>query len=231
MTKDTAVDQAQYNQRQRELWGAETQEGLHTKHVAIVGCGGLGSAVALALAGSGIGRIDVVDFDTVALHNLHRQIALTVADIDRPKAEVVAEAIRARNPFTEVVAYPMNFEAFEAQAQSIDLIIDATDNLPTRLRIDRYAKSHSIAWMYGSVEAFNGQAGLIEHAQFPLGDNATHTPQSTVAPMVMQIAAFQANWSMRYLAGLPVERDVLYYLYVSESGEWMTQKFGIPTDS
>jgi len=63
-----------YFNRQIQLWGEETQASLENKKIAIIGAGGLGSSLALALGTSGIGQVDMVDFDTVSLHNIHRQI-------------------------------------------------------------------------------------------------------------------------------------------------------------
>ncbi|MEJ2489400.1 MAG: ThiF family adenylyltransferase, partial [Sulfurovaceae bacterium] len=74
------VEKAEYFKRQIELWGAQKQEALQDKSIAIIGAGGLGSSLALALSGSGIGDIDVVDFDRVSLHNIHRQIAFRLED-------------------------------------------------------------------------------------------------------------------------------------------------------
>ena len=69
-----------YFHRQIQLWGEQTQRALADKRILIIGAGGLGSSLSYALGASGIGRISVVDFDTVALHNIHRQILFTLAD-------------------------------------------------------------------------------------------------------------------------------------------------------
>jgi adenylyltransferase/sulfurtransferase len=225
------MDFGHYFKRQIELWGEAKQEQLQDKRIAIIGCGGLGSSLAFALGSSGIGTIDVVDFDTVAAHNIHRQIAFGLDDVGKPKAEVVADTLRARNPFATVTPYTMDFETFVAQTQAYDLILDATDNLSVREQIDRWAKSHSTPWIYGSVEAFNGQVCFLDRATFNVLGAHDHVPIGIAAPMVMHIASHQANLALRYLAGLRLERDTLYYLYYNETGEWITQKFGMPTDS
>jgi adenylyltransferase/sulfurtransferase len=218
----------EYFSRQIRLWGEETQRALQQKRIAIIGCGGLGSSLALALGGSGIGEIDLVDFDTVSLHNIHRQIALTLADEGRPKAEVVAKAVRARNPFVQVEPRVSDFETFAQQDRRYDLILDATDNAPVRRQIDVWAKEQGIPWLYGSVEAFNGQVCLFEKAAWSPMAPSDHTPAGVAAPMVMHVASLQANLALRYLAGLPVQKETLSYLYVDDAGVLRTQTFAMP---
>ncbi|MEA3455017.1 MAG: ThiF family adenylyltransferase, partial [Campylobacterota bacterium] len=79
-----------YFTRQIQLWGTKTQKELEKKKIAIIGSGGLGSTLALALGTSGIGEIHIVDFDRVSLHNIHRQIAFTLEDEGRSKSKVAA---------------------------------------------------------------------------------------------------------------------------------------------
>ncbi len=222
------MKQADYFHRQIQLWGEETQSSLQDKTIAIIGAGGLGSSLALALGTSGIGTIHLVDFDTVSLHNIHRQIAFVLADEGRPKAEVTAELIRAKNPFVDVISQAMDFATFSAEDHRYDLILDATDNLPTRKEIDTWAKARAIPWIYGSVEAFNGQVCFFDQATFGVFAVTDHQPAGIAAPIVMHIASLQANLALRYLAGLPVRRDKLYHLYFDSDGELVTQKFGMP---
>jgi len=223
------MKQTDYFHRQIQLWGEATQASLAEKKIAIIGSGGLGSSLALALGTSGIGTIHLVDFDTVSLHNIHRQIAFTLADEGQPKAQVTAELIRAKNPFVEVTPYAMDFAAFSKRDHRYDLILDATDNLPVREQIDAWARAHATPWIYGSVEAFNGQVCFFDQATFGVFAVTDHQPAGIAAPIVMHIASLQANLALRYLADLPVRRDKLYHLYFDQDGELVTQKFGMPT--
>jgi len=223
------IERAEYFTRQIQLWGDTTQAALAQKEIAIIGAGGLGSSLALALGTSGIGTIHLVDFDTVSLHNIHRQIAFTLADEGQPKAQVTAELIRAKNPFVEVIPHAMDFATFSTLDHRCDLILDATDNLPVREQIDTWAKAHATPWVYGSVEAFNGQVCFFDRATFGVFAVTDHQPAGIAAPIVMHIASLQANLALRYLAGLPVRRDKLYHLYFDQDGELVTQKFGMPT--
>jgi len=217
-----------YFHRQVQLWGEATQQSLQTKKIVIIGCGGLGSSLAYALGGSGIGEIHLVDFDEVSVHNIHRQIAFKVGDEGKLKADVVKESIENRCPFVKVYAHIGRLEDFTGKDIKVDLIIDATDNLPTRALIDIYAKKVNTPWLYGSVEAFNGQVCFFEKSSFKAFQISNKTPSGIAAPIVMHIASLQANLALRYLAGLSVKKDLLYYLFINDEGELITQKFGMP---
>ncbi len=217
-----------YFNRQIQLWGEATQKSLQHKKIAIIGAGGLGSTLAMALGTSGIGVVDMVDFDTVSLHNIHRQIAFTLEDEGKSKAKAVTELIKRKNPFVKSTAFDMGFEDFRQMGNHYDLILDGTDNLPVRAEIDRYAKELGIPWIYGSVEAFHGQVCFFEQSSFESMNISDHTPAGITAPIVMHIGSLQANLALRYLAGLPVAKEMLYYLYFSEEGELITQKFEMP---
>jgi molybdopterin/thiamine biosynthesis adenylyltransferase len=218
-----------YFHRQVQLWGEETQASLQSKRIAIIGSGGLGSSLAYALGASGIGEIHMVDFDTVSLHNIHRQIAFKIGDEGKYKSEVCAQLIEARCPYVKATAHVCNFEEFAQKNIAVDLILDATDNLPSRGAINMYAKAKNLPWVYASVEAFNGQVCFFEEASFNEVFKITQkTPAGIAAPIVMHIASLQANLALRYLAGLSVQKDKLYYLFFNDEGELVTQKFALP---
>lgn len=218
-----------YFHRQIQLWGKEKQEILQTKKIAIIGSGGLGSSLGIALGSSGIGTIYCIDFDKIEIHNIHRQIAFKTEDQGSYKCEVLAKLIEDRSPYVEAIPKTIDFESFTKEDIKVDLIIDATDNLPTRANIDNYAKASSTPWIYGSVEAFNGQVCFFEASDFSAFKISDKTPEGIAAPIVMHIASLQANLALRYLAGLPLKKDLLYYLYFDDNGELITQKFAMPT--
>jgi len=219
----------QYFHRQVQLWGQERQELLQKKRIAIIGSGGLGSSLAFALGASGIGEIHMVDFDEVSLHNIHRQIAFTMEDVGKNKAQVNTHILKERCPYVEAIAHETDFETWSKKEIEVDLIIDATDNLPTRAAINSYAKEKGLPWVYGSVEAFHGQVAFIEKSSFSDSFKIVDkTPAGIAAPIVMHIASLQANLALRYLADLTVKKDLLYYLFFNDEGELVTQKFGLP---
>ena len=218
-----------YFHRQVQLWGEDTQRSLQSKRIAIVGSGGLGSSLAFALGASGIGEIHMIDFDEVSLHNIHRQIAFKMGDEGKNKALINAQIIEEKCPFVKAIAHECNFEEWTAKNVEVDLIIDATDNLPTRGEINAYAKKVNLPWVYGSVEAFHGQVCFIDESSFTDAFKIIKkTPAGIAAPIVMHIASLQANLALRFLAGLKVKKDTLYYLFFNEEGELITQKFGLP---
>ena len=218
-----------YFNRQIQLWGEETQQSLQDKKIAIIGCGGLGCSLGIALGASGIGQIDLVDFDVVGVHNIHRQIGFKIGDEGRLKCEVLKELIESRCSYVTVNSFETDFETFSSTDDYYDLILDATDNLPVRAKINQFSKDKSIPWIYGSVEAFHGQVCFFKDANFESVFNISdRKPAGIAAPIVINIASLQANMALRYLAGFPVKKDFLYYCFFNDEGIFETQKFGLP---
>jgi len=218
-----------YFHRQVQLWGEEIQLLLQTKKVAIVGSGGLGSSLAFALGSSGIGEIHMIDFDEVSHHNIHRQIAFKIGDEGKNKAVLNAKLIEQRNPHAKAFSHECDFKTWSKKNIDVDLIIDATDNLPTRAEVNSYAKEKNLPWIYGSVEAFHGQVAFIDESSFSDAFKIVQkTPEGIATPIVMHIASLQANLALRFLADLSVKKDILYYLFFDKDGELITQKFNLP---
>ncbi|MGM0534200.1 MAG: HesA/MoeB/ThiF family protein [Campylobacterota bacterium] len=215
--------------RQTALWGEKTQQSLQEKSIAIIGCGGLGSHLGLTLGSSGIGTIYLVDFDLVSLHNLHRQVAFTLQDIDKPKATLLADLIKSRYDGVEIIPVVGSFDDFAAQEKDVDLILDATDNLPTREKIESYAKKSGTPWIYTSVEQWHGQLCLFKEAGFASAVTINdRKPEGIAPPIVALMAAYEANMVLRYLAGLAVKTDVLNYLSFDNKGQLKIQSFTMP---
>ena len=120
--------------------GVEGQERLKAASVLIVGTGGLGSPVALYLAAAGVGHLGLVDFDVVDTSNLQRQIIHGTATIGQQKVESAKERILDLNPTIEVTLYDEPFNSHNALdiAAGYDLIIDGTDNFPTRYLVRKF---------------------------------------------------------------------------------------------
>jgi adenylyltransferase/sulfurtransferase len=223
-----------YFKRQIELWGEDAQETLAQKSILIVGCGGLGSSISIALGSSGIGRIDLLDFDKVSIHNIHRQIGFGLEDEDFNKAEILAKLLKSKSNYTQINSFDIDFETFTHSniinnlSKKYDLIIDATDNMKTRAMINRFAKSIDTPWLYGSVEEFNGYVCLFDEADFEDTFKITDKkPKGVACPIVMQIASLQANIAIRYLLDMKVAKDKLYYCYYDSDGDYCVQKYGI----
>ncbi|HEY4250860.1 MAG TPA: molybdopterin-synthase adenylyltransferase MoeB [Roseomonas sp.] len=144
--------------------GAEGQARLRAASVLIVGAGGLGSPLALYLAAAGIGRIGIIDHDTLELSNLQRQIAHTTARIGRGKAESAAEALRALNPEVAVEVHARRMDAAAARdlIPRYDIICDGTDNFPTRFLVGDACHLLGRPLVSAAVLRFEGQLAIFQ---------------------------------------------------------------------
>lgn len=149
--------------------GVAGQERLRAGSVLVVGTGGLGSPAALYLAAAGVGRIGLVDFDVVDVSNLQRQVLYTGADVGRPKAEAAAERLAALNPFVRYEAHVERVELanVERLVGAYDLVVDGTDNFPTRYLVHDACWFAGKPYVYGSIFRFEGQASLFARDRGP----------------------------------------------------------------
>ncbi len=143
--------------------GAEGQGRLRSSKVLIVGAGGLGSPVALYLAAAGVGTLGLVDFDTVDLSNLQRQILHGSAAVGTSKLESAAARIADLNPHVAVQCFPERLtsdNAFDI-LRSFDIVVDGSDNFPTRYLINDACVLLGKPYVYGAIFRFEGQASLF----------------------------------------------------------------------
>ena len=140
--------------------GKEGQERLHTSSVAIIGCGALGTAFANNLCRAGIGRLVIADRDYIELNNLQRQLLFDEDDIAQrlPKAIAAAQRLRRVNSETHIEALveDINVDGIESLVQSVDLVLDATDNFETRYLLNDVCVKYSKPWIYSAVIASYG---------------------------------------------------------------------------
>ena len=143
--------------------GIEGQQKIKGSKVLIVGTGGLGAPLALYLAAAGVGTIGLVDFDTVDVSNLHRQIIHGTRDVDRPKVASARDRIRALNPLVNVVTYdePLSSENALDIIREYDVVADGTDNYPTRYLVNDACVLLGKPNVYGSVFQFEGQVSVF----------------------------------------------------------------------
>ncbi|MDB5101225.1 MAG: moeB2 [Cyanobacteria bacterium RYN_339] len=149
--------------------GPEGQARLGRASVLCVGTGGLGSPAALYLAAAGIGRLGLVDADVVDVSNLHRQILFRTADVGLSKVETAAAALRALNPEIEVVAHPARLTSRNADAllAGYDVIVDGTDNFPTRYLINDVCVRLGKPDVWASIFRFEGQVAVFDALRGP----------------------------------------------------------------
>ena len=144
--------------------GYQGQARLLASSVLLIGAGGLGCPVALYLAAAGVGRIALVDDDVVEASNLQRQVLYQTHDIGRPKVEVAAERLRALNPDIEVMVHRVRIDAGNALElmRDHDVIVDGTDNFPTRYLSNDACVLLGKPNVYGSIFRFEGQASVFD---------------------------------------------------------------------
>ena len=143
--------------------GPEGQERLRAARVLIVGAGGLGSPVALYLAAAGVGTLGLVDFDVVDATNLHRQLVHGTKDIGRPKVESARDRLHDVNPHVSVEIHQVSLSSSNAMGliAAHDIVVDASDNFPTRYLVNDACVLAGVPNVYGSVERFEGQAAVF----------------------------------------------------------------------
>ena len=143
--------------------GLSGQKKICSTSVLCIGAGGLGSPIALYLAAAGIGKLGIVDFDNVDFSNLQRQILHTEADVGRPKTQSAKETINGINPGVEVVTHNTRLTSENALdiLKPYDIVVDGTDNFPTRYLTNDACVLLRKPNVYGSIFRFEGQASVF----------------------------------------------------------------------
>ena len=149
--------------------GLEGQKRLKAARVLIIGTGGLGAPVALYLAAAGVGTLGIVDFDFVEISNLQRQIIHSTKDLNRPKVASAKDKLKAINPDLQVVTYNTTLSSKNALEiiREYDLVVDGTDNYPTRYLINDACVLLGKPLVYGSIFQFEGQASVFYAGEGP----------------------------------------------------------------
>jgi molybdopterin/thiamine biosynthesis adenylyltransferase/rhodanese-related sulfurtransferase len=149
--------------------GLEGQERLKGASVLVVGAGGLGSPALLYLAAAGVGHIGIVDCDTVDFTNLQRQVIHATQDVGRSKLQSAEERVRAINPEVRVTRHESVLTSENALGilKRYDIVIDGTDNFPTRFLVNDACVLLKKPNVYGSIFRFDGQATVFAHEDGP----------------------------------------------------------------
>jgi len=196
--------------------GIEGQQALLDAHVLVIGAGGLGSPAAMYLAASGVGKLTLVDDDTVDLTNLQRQIAHTAARIGQPKADSARSAVLAINPAARVDALRLRADAtfLDRLVAEADVVLDCSDNYATRQAVNAACVRHAKPLVSGAAIGFDGQISVYDSRAADLPCYACiFPPESTFeevrcatmgvfAPLVGIIGAMQAAEALKLLAGI-----------------------------
>src|ERR1700736_3657968 len=143
--------------------GMDGQLKLKAAKVLCIGTGGLGAPLGQYLAAAGVGRICLVDFDAVDLTNLQRQILFSTSDVGRPKIEAAAKRLRGLNPEIQIDAFETRLTSENALDlfTDYDIIVDGTDNFPTRYLVNDACVLLGKPNVYGSIFRFEGQIAIF----------------------------------------------------------------------
>ncbi|MBK9950851.1 MAG: molybdopterin-synthase adenylyltransferase MoeB [Candidatus Competibacteraceae bacterium] len=214
----------------------EGQQRLRQSRALIVGLGGLGSAAAMYLAAAGIGRLTLVDFDKVDLSNLQRQIIHRTADLGRPKVESARDTVLALNPLVEVTTEAKALDEAELaqQVERAAVVVDASDNLPTRLALNAACVRAGTPLVSGAAIRLDGQVlvwrpggeGACYRCLYRDADLNPETCAQTgvLAPIVGIIGSIQALEAIKVLTGLGEPLDGRLLLLDGARMEWRTMK-------
>ena len=149
--------------------GEEGQKKLQEAKVLIVGVGGLGSPIALYLAGAGVGCLGLVDDDLVSITNLQRQVLYSEKELGKPKAICAAERLSALN--SEIRIHPYSTRLTKENAyhiiQEYDIVVDGCDNFATRYLINDTCVQLGKIYVYGAIRAFDGQVSVFNYQGGP----------------------------------------------------------------
>ena len=214
---------------------AAGQRKLLTSRVLIIGMGGLGSPIAIYLAAAGIGTLVLVDYDTVELSNLQRQVVHRTADVGRPKVESARDHLRELNPQIDVIAIngQLDGPALDEQVRLADVVVDASDNFDTRFALNAACVRHRTALVSGAAIRMEGQVTVFhnERPDAPCyrclyrdeeGGGDTCSLTGVLAPVVGIIGTVQATEVLKVLLGIGDTLGGRLLLLDALNMEWRT---------
>ena len=206
--------------------GAEGQNKLSNSRVLCLGAGGLGSPVIQYLAAAGIGHLTIVDDDVVEISNLQRQVIHRTSDVGTSKAHSAQRFVNELDPNISIDAIQVRVAQNNAKElfEGHHLIVDGTDNIPTRYLIDETCKNLGIPWVYGSVYRFEGQVSVFNFNGGPTyQDLFPEAPPDDLLPSCSEagvlgvlpglIGSLQANEVIKIIVGIgqPLSGQLLIY--------------------
>jgi adenylyltransferase/sulfurtransferase len=223
--------------------GGVGQRRLKAASVAVVGAGGIGSAVIPSLAGAGIGRLTIIDDDIVDRTNLQRQPIFRDDQVGQPKAELAAAFARALNPHVEVTAVEQRLSADNAEAllKGHDLVIDGSDNFVTRLTVADAVTDLQITLVSAAAVQFQGQVALFRGWEadkpcyrcfvgdaFDADDCDTCAEQGVLGALTATVGSFATLMAIRAIVG--IGEDVAASLFLFDGARLDWRKIRLPKD-
>ena len=178
---------------------------LKDKSCAIIGLGGLGTNVAVHMAGAGIGRMYLCDFDTVSESNLNRQFMYTADDVGKMKCEVLHKRLSAYSPECEIVAVNEKItEAYHSEAlKNCNIIFSCVDNNEARMILESFCRENNIPLVHGGIDGFYGVAYLYvpSHSLTPSEAGLCEGKKAkyNISAVAGIIGSYQASLGIKYL--------------------------------
>ena len=217
------------------------QQALLDSHVLIIGAGGLGSPASMYLAAAGVGKLTLVDNDTVELSNLQRQLAHAESDLGANKVDSAAATLRAINSDVEVVALNRRVGTAELGelVSSADVVLDATDNVETRFAVNRACLAAKVPLVSGAAIRLEGQIAVFDSRQSDSpcyeclykggeGGDLTCADNGVFAPVVGIIGSMQALEALKLIAQFGDTLVGRLLLFDASSMQWREMK--LPRD-
>lgn len=195
---------------------------ISTKSAAIIGCGGLGCNIAVHLAGAGIGKLWLVDYDTVSESNLNRQFLYSIEDTGSFKAELAAGRLKKYAPNTDITFLNKKIESTEDldEIKNFDIVFLAVDNNEARKVLQDFCTENKIPLVNGGINGFLGTAYLYIPEVSPCLDCAGLTMKESGGKSVSStagiIGALEAEIGIKYLLG---DDEAAGILHIYDSGE------------
>lgn len=196
--------------------GDSGQEKLKKAKVLVIGAGGLGCPILQYIASAGVGTIGIVDFDTIEIHNLHRQILYTEDQIGLSKTTTAKATIEKLNPLICVLAFEEKLTTENAITimQNFDIVVDGSDNFDTRYLVNDTCVVLGKALVYGSILGFEGQLAVFNHQGsknlrdlFPEPPNPDDVPNCSfngvLGTLPGMIGTMMAHETLKLIIGLP----------------------------
>ena len=216
-------------------WDIEAQEKLKLANVLIVGAGGIGCSSAELLARAGVGKITLIDADTIEISNLQRQIGYSTKDIGKAKIDLMKQRLTEINPEikTRLIKNKMSEEQLSMELLLADCVLDCTDNMTSRQLINRACVKRKTPVIVGAAIRFEGQLMFFNHTNnesacyhclFPNNEEQALNCSNAgiIGPVVGTIGALQALEAIKYITGLPSGAENKLKLFDGKTLDWQT---------
>ncbi len=247
MEKSSVINSQEFVRYARQLMvtdlGEEAQEAFKKARVAIIGLGGLGCPASLYLAGAGIGHLLLIDRDRVEMSNLYRQVLYRDRDIGQHKAEIAALRLQEVNPHIrcEGIIESVDRQELGTWLERVDLVLDCTDNLQTRLEINRACVAFQTPLISAAAIGWEGQLVRFRFDRTPrpclaciFRDTVPELMMDcdtagVIGPVLGTLGSMQATQALKMLADLDRDESCWMQRYDGRQGRWLSSQV-MPVD-